>query len=310
MSELRTSTALPVDEIQGTMDRLFLEGKQFPERSMQALAALLNALRSNNSRNAWETIAKSVIQPHAICLLTRRALLANRAFYKPRGYAGDAVMIDLIYDQTQTDPSDEWLCKLDEWMYQTQPCKAVRSRRKATALAIDGLTPESPRILSFACGHLREASDSVRVANRDFSEFVAVDQDTESLAKVDRDFGRSGILPRWGTVGQAIRETETFGRFDFIYATGLYDYLTRDTAEALTAAFCRMLSPGGKVMLVNFAPTLSDIGWMEGVMDWWLIYRSPEEMEHLAPRDDPTLKSSAALDDLNALAYLTVMKSP
>lgn len=309
MNKLQASMTLSPDEIQGTMDELFLRSKRFPEPSMQAVITFLDTLRLNCSREEWESIAKSITQHHSLSESARNAVLPRRAFAKPRGYAGDAVMIDFIYDRTPTDSTDEWLCRLDEWVYETQACRAVRSRRASTAASIDSLTSEFPRVLSFACGHLREAEDSVRVANHGFSEFIAVDQDPESLGKVDGQFRQLGIVTRWGTVGQAIRETQSFGKFDLIYATGLYDYLSNETAKALTAAFCRMLTPGGKVILVNFAPTLTDIGWMEGIMDWWLIYRSAAQMEQLVPRGDPGLTASTSLDDLNALAYLTVTKS-
>ncbi|MBV8639623.1 MAG: class I SAM-dependent methyltransferase [Candidatus Eremiobacteraeota bacterium] len=310
MNKTPASTILSPEEIKRTTDAFFAESEKSVERSLDSFIALQSMVRGQRSKSDWETIARLVLQPHALSQLARRSALSNRAFSKPRGYAGDAVMIDLIYDQTLTDPSNARLSELENWQYQTLACRAVRTRRMVTAAAIDGLTANTPRIMSFACGHLREAELSRRVAEHDFSEFIAADQDPESLSYVERVFGKYGVSTRCATVGQAIREPATFGTFDLIYATGLYDYLSQDTASSLTGAFCSMLRPGGKVIVVNFAPTLSDAGWMEGVMDWWLIYRSPEEMHQLVSHQDPDLFDvETMVDGPGALVYLTVTKN-
>ena len=47
-----------------------------------------------------------------------------------------------------------------------------------------------------------------------------------------------------------------------------------------------MLRPGGKVWIANFVENLWSAGYMEAVMDWWLIYRSEDRMNSLADRID------------------------
>jgi len=77
------------------------------------------------------------------------------------------------------------------------------------------------------------------------------------------------------------------GSFDFIYSLGLYDYLSDAAARRLLATAVDMLNPGGKVWIANFVEDLWSAGYMEAVMDWWLIYRSEDKINSLACRIDP-----------------------
>ena len=67
-----------------------------------------------------------------------------------------------------------------------------------------------------------------------------------------------------------------------MYSAGLYDYLNEEVAKAVTEAMFRSLRPGGRMLVANFAPDLRDIGLLEAIMDWRLIYRDEEALTKLA----------------------------
>jgi len=73
-----------------------------------------------------------------------------------------------------------------------------------------------------------------------------------------------------------------FEGFHFVYAAGLYDYLSERVAARLTRQMFDMVLPGGRVLVANFAPGLPEVGYMETFMGWKLIYRTPEEMARLS----------------------------
>ncbi len=61
-------------------------------------------------------------------------------------------------------------------------------------------------------------------------------------------------------------------------STGLYDYLNEKTGQKLTYHLFNLLNPGGKLVIAIFLPSISDIGYMEACMDWYLVYRDRFDM--------------------------------
>ena len=66
-----------------------------------------------------------------------------------------------------------------------------------------------------------------------------------------------------------------------IYSAGLFDYLSDRLAERLVVSMLAMLSPGGKLMIGNFALSCFGRGYMELFLDWKLIYRSVDQLFRL-----------------------------
>jgi extracellular factor (EF) 3-hydroxypalmitic acid methyl ester biosynthesis protein len=84
------------------------------------------------------------------------------------------------------------------------------------------------------------------------------------------------------SVKTVIARGRQLGQFGFVYAAGLYDYLNDRVGARLLRAMFEMVKPGGKVWIANFLPDIADVGFMEALMDRWLIYRTPEQIRALA----------------------------
>ena len=115
---------------------------------------------------------------------------------------------------------------------------------------------------------------------------------------------RKGESPnqRWET------QPREWGRFDFIYAAGLYDYLPPPIAEALAALTFGMLKSGGRLLISNAIDTVKDAGYMELFMDWWLVYRSSDEVSSLLSRLPSEDIDVAKQWDTPYFAYVEVVK--
>jgi extracellular factor (EF) 3-hydroxypalmitic acid methyl ester biosynthesis protein len=213
------------------------------------------------------------------------------AFSRPRGYPGDALLLDWIYRDFRLirPPAEHTLAaKLYRRTNSSAPSTAVRWRRQHLAHLIDDAAAANPnaRILAVAAGHLREADLSVALQRGKLRQLVAFDQDATSLAEIDHRYVAHGMPVT--TVCANIKDLIT-GRykvedFDLIYSAGLYDYLDAPTAAALTARLFDGLNPGGRLVLTNFLQGTPDLGWMESLMDWYLIYRTQAEVKDFASR--------------------------
>jgi hypothetical protein len=72
--------------------------------------------------------------------------------------------------------------------------------------------------------------------------------------------------------------------FDFVYAAGLYDYLSQKLATRMTSWMFNTTRPGGITLLTNYLRDIDGDGYMEAFMEWELIFRSPEELADTASR--------------------------
>ena len=189
-----------------TADRLSqpqLEQPQVDEALGELFAALL-AQKEQLPDEAWRTIQGRCRQ-HRLFELLQEDPFTRHAYLKPRGYAGDAVLMDIIYGCEEDWPVPE-ASPLGQLIFNYTTAelapKGVLSRRGFVAHLIDRLGNDGrPEILSVAAGHLREANISAAVkrsALRGFWPWIATPSACRrsSAATVDAVCRRS--TPRFG----------------------------------------------------------------------------------------------------------------
>src|SRR5262245_34198309 len=280
--------------------------------AMGRLRTSLREQRSHLSIEEWATLGEQA-RRHPLHALLLESPFTRRAYEKPRGYAGDAVMMDLIYGMS-TPGTD--LSALGGMLYGYEfdsPCfQSVRMRRAILAREIDNIAAVRPnaRVLSVASGHLREIAWS-RAARSGAVEITAIDQDQDSLSCIARDYYqqyRVSAVP--ASIGDLLRRTVRFIDIDLAYAAGLYDYLEDDLARVLTTTLFRTLRPGGRLLIANFTPATYDAAFMETFMDWRLIYRTPEEVRSLAASINlsDVARIEQFSDDNEHVTYMRVVK--
>ncbi len=279
-----------------------------------ALKDGLTAVRRSLSPAKWDSVKEEVTR-HPLRQLVHQDPFTRRAYEKPRGYPGDAVVLDFIYGTEDVSEALDEATPLGREIYDAcmtvSACCAVRNRRDLIAGKIDEMTSvrSGIRVLSVACGHLREAALSEGFRAGNVGTYFALDKDKDSIDFVKDTYRGTAVESVVGSVRGLISRDVCFENLDFIYAGGLYDYLSDKAAIALTQVLFSMLSPGGKLILANFVPELADIGYMETYMGWQLIYRRDADMERIArTATDATTGLDIFMEPSNSVVFAEITK--
>ncbi len=255
------------------------------------IAGALAVYRAQVSHEEWRETVERDLRPHAITSLLHQDPYSSYGFRKPRGYAGDAVLLDFIYGggasaSLVASASTEGIAIYRQCLRHPSTA-AIRARRDHLASRLTALyrSGKRPRVLSVACGHLREAGRLERAGVAAApGRFVALDQDADTLEVALGDHPSLPIEPVQQSAFTLLRSGHQLGTFDFIYSAGLYDYLSDDFASRLTAKLTAMLKPNGRLLIANMLADFPGAAYMEAIMDWWLIYRTTAQFKRLANR--------------------------
>lgn len=150
--------------------------------AMQNLILWLRCQKIAHPKGQWSALASDCLK-HPIATLLHQDPLTRRTFQKPKGYAGDATMLDLIYSMEDDSFLPSFASPMTEAMFRftasAPASRAVCARRRIIADLIDQVSDQMacPRILSIAAGHLREAALSQALRDKRIKELIALDQD-------------------------------------------------------------------------------------------------------------------------------------
>ena len=217
----------------------------------------------------------------------------RHAYMRPRGYAGDAGLLDFIYRGEIAAPRR--ISGAGRAIFRAMTAAAaptgVRNRQSVVGRLADGVALEqgrSLRIASLGCGHLAEAEKMEALAGGSVEQLWAIDQDHGSLVEVKRRFPHPAVVPVRASINEFLRGHAAQARdLDFFFASGLFDYVQDRAACRLVRRMFDRLRPGGVLLVANFLTGVPDRGYMEAVMDWWLLYRSETEIAALDAEIDP-----------------------
>ena len=267
----------------GLAHRQFEEGNN-PVEVIQKLAAQIHRMRGRLDTSVWRALIP-IVQNHPISKYFHQDPFTRWSFEKPRGYSGDAQLLDFIYRHPSVEEAIANASPLGQILYsytslQSAPV-AVRERRDLLTLHVDEVAAArgpGTEILTIAAGHLREADASSALREGRLKRWVALDQDPLSVGSIARDFRGTCVEAIHGSVRGLLTRGYEIGRFDFVYSAGLYDYLAHKVAVKLTQKCMELLKPDGVLLFANFAQDIFDDGYMETFMNWPLLLRSEADI--------------------------------
>jgi len=250
---------------------------------------------------------------------------AARATLKPRGYAGDSEQMRMTYlNDYQGDSTFAKL--LHKHAVENTACRSVRNRIGIISQMVNNFRNSSRwqdsdkiDVLSVGSGAAFELKNIFKSPkNCGQYKFVLFDQDPIALAEaadlVNELERMIGTKPVINTIQGSVRTMlfsrkfrEQRGKFDFIYALGLFDYLNLRVAEAVINRLYQLLKPGGELLIGNFNVSNPSRYYMEYWGDWVLLYRTEEELRNLFQR---TSKANVRVfyDDTGSQMFLDIKK--
>ena len=276
----RTTAIALLDEVAGKL------AVGSVDTAMDQLMGGLDQLRQAWPWAEWRHFATVIVREHPLCRLIHEDPFTRRAFEKPRGYPGDAALLDDVYDGVNAiarlpATTSSLGRSLFTYTTATPTCRAVCARRDLLTQTVDTIARnvQNARILAVAAGHLREAQQSQALRDGAIGAWVALDQDATSLQiACQADPAGAVIQTVPASIQDVLRNKVTLGSFDLIYTAGLYDYLVQPIARKLTHQLFAILRPGGRLLIGNVVANMPGAAYMEAYMDWWLTYRTSHDM--------------------------------
>jgi SAM-dependent methyltransferase len=293
----------------------FLSGRA-PQEIIHYVAGALHQIRGKLNLGVWRELIP-IIQDHVVSEYFLQDPFTRWSSDKPRGYSGDAQLLDFIYGhacvQDKIAAASPLGLALYEYTKDASSSVAVRERRDILTKYIDEIASArglETEILTIAAGHLREANESAALAEGAIKRWVALDQDPLSIGSITRDFGGTCIEAIDGSVRGILSGRHQLGTFDFVYAAGLYDYLVDKVSIKLTQRCLDMLKPGGVFLFANFSQDIGVDGYMESFMNWALLLRSKQDMWNIinASIDPAVFEAEVFFGDNRNIVYGVIRK--
>ncbi len=249
-----------------------------------------------------------------------------RTNLKPRGYSGDSVMMNMIYANDYEGRST--FGKLMHKHPNEHPAaQAVRNRRDVIANILASYRAKDEKknarhrkVLSVACGPAFELKNVLKTANDCATfHFTLLDQDTKALAEAKKLIAqlekKYSAKIKVDYLNESVRTMLTtpalekmWGKFDYIYSMGLFDYLTPPVAKAVLEKLYRILKVGGKMVIGNFHISNPSRFYMEYWLDWVLYYRSEQDLIDLL-KSIPSAESDVFFEETGSQMFLRVKKA-
>jgi extracellular factor (EF) 3-hydroxypalmitic acid methyl ester biosynthesis protein len=278
-----------------------------------------------DQRPAHESYLRQHLHSLVLC-----APFAHRTFYKPLGYAGDYEMVNMIARDGQEGGS-LYAKVVNCWFLQQPPAAAHRNRltylarcMETEALRLSRLGRKA-RIFNFACGPAVEVqrflgdsllSEQVELTLTDFNR-ETLEHVEKAIQDVKGRFHRqTAVQFQKQTVHQLLKESlkpaaagdGVKRAYDFIYCSGLFDYLSDHSCAQLMDIFYDQVAPGGLLVVTNVDPSNPLRNGMAYLLDWHLIYRTAQNLRALLPDRAPDDAVQVRSDATGVNLFMEVRK--
>ncbi|WP_254513442.1 class I SAM-dependent methyltransferase [Anatilimnocola floriformis] len=245
--------------------------------------------------------------------ILRHGWLQLRAREKPRGYAGDHEMLGAIYQNRVT--ADPLGGAFDQYFLRQAAPQAVRNRMDLVRSEIEG--GRSAKCVFIGSGAGLEIVSAFENDLPRESELWLLDLDPAAI-----DLAEKNLLPfvspeRLHCLAENLvrlpkkkRLLEQLAGADLVVCTGFFDYLEDEAAAELLKTFWQLLRPGGQALIFNFAPWNPTRAYMEWIGNWYLLYRTRDDLVSLARKSGIEAGDFAVTAEASGIDLLLRLSKP
>lgn len=223
----------------------------------------------------------------------------KRAYTKPLGFAGDYKMLYMI--QEEQDAGDSLFARIINYYYTNIPMSFSVTNRTNTLveyikMAVADAKKKSQKqvnFLSIGCGpalevkkYLEQNDPGIECIfhlldfNRETLDFAYNESiDIAKKKGCDINLIEKSIL---NLLRKKSFEDFIGKKFDFIYCSGLFDYLSDEVCKKVVNIFYNSINSGCRLLVTNMHVNNSDKNLGELLLEWFLIYRDEKQMESFA----------------------------
>ena len=208
--------------------------------------------------------------------------LQGHCLRKPRGYAGDYLLIDKLY--TNYESSDERYRMWDRYSHYHHSANAVRNRKRYFKAKIKHKISKSSelKVLNIASGPARDVLELFEEV-KSFSglSVTCIDLDKDAIAyaqNLTKEYSDNIEFIH----GNALR-FRTEQKYDVVWSAGLFDYFNDKAFVLMLSRMKNFVAKGGEIIVGNFNENNNPSrDYMEIFGEWFLIHRTEEELATLA----------------------------
>jgi len=239
----------------------------------------------------------------AMSLLTMQGFALN----KPHGYAGDFEIIDRIYQHhVSADPA---LANWDRLFHRQAAPKAVRNRKTYFHRLLDHHDAAgSPRVLKIGVGPGRSMFEWISTNPSSKATFDCVEIDPNAVryaTELNQPF-----LDRIQFIRKNCLKFEPTQQYELIWAAGIFDYFDDATFLQMMQRLLAAVTPGGELVVGNFADTSPSRPSMEFGLEWFLHHRSADKLVALAMQCGVARERIAiGCEELGVIYFCTLVRS-
>ncbi len=242
----------------------------------------------------------------------------------PLGYSGDFIVMDYLYndgyigDTTFAKVIHRYICSIPIARATIFRKEYFKDKIRKTFKRVDS----GARISNVGCGPSRDVIEFLHYESLpkkyrffciDFED-LAIKHVKNEIESLERKKGEryqveyvcKDILDLFRT-----KDIENqLKRQDLIYCAGLIDYLDDYLSLELIKTLYNLLRDGGELIIGNLSKGNPSRSCMEILGDWWINYRSRNDMIKLARRIDKVKDFNIEEDSENGLNLFLILKKP